>query len=87
MGVIGGGKTRDTKTFVAPYTDNLVFAIDAWDKNSYPGSGTTWTDAVNGTEGTLGGGNGAAIRRTSGITVNITNNATITGVTDATGVS
>ena len=31
--------------------------------------------------------NGAAIRRTSGITVNITNNATITGVTDATGVS
>ena len=60
MAVIGGGKTRDTKAFVAPYQDNLVFAIDAWDKNSYPGSGTTWTDAVNGTEGTLGGGNGAA---------------------------
>ena len=38
-------------------------------------------------EGGTGGGNGAAIRRTSGITVNITNNATITGVTDATGVS
>ena len=60
MAVIGGGKTRDTKAFVAPYQDNLVFAIDAWDKNSYPGTGTTWTDAVNGTEGTLGGGNGAA---------------------------
>ena len=38
-------------------------------------------------EGGTGGGNGAAIRRTSGITVNITNNATITGVTNATGVS
>ena len=38
-------------------------------------------------EGGTGGGNGAAIRRTSGITVNITNNATITGATDATGVS
>ena len=34
-----------------------------------------------------GGDSGAAIRRTSGITVNITNNATITGVTNATGVS
>ena len=59
MAAHGGGKTRDTKTFVAPYQDNLVFAIDAWDKNSYAGSGTTWTDAVNGTNGTLGGGNGA----------------------------
>ena len=38
-------------------------------------------------EGGSGGGNGAAIRRTSGITVNITNNATITGATNATGVS
>ena len=60
MGAIGGGPTRDTKTFVAPYKDNLVFAIDAWDTDSYPGSGTTWTDAVNGTQGTLGGGSGAA---------------------------
>ena len=41
---------------------------------------------VQGSGGT-GGSNGAAIRRTSGITVNITNNATITGVTNATGVS
>ena len=38
-------------------------------------------------EGGSGGGNGAAIRRTSGITVNITNNGTITGATNATGVS
>ena len=38
-------------------------------------------------EGGTGGGSGAAIRRTSGITVNITNNATITGATNATGVS
>jgi len=38
-------------------------------------------------EGGTGGGNGAAIRRTSGITVNITNNATITGSQTATGVS
>ena len=41
---------------------------------------------VQGSGGT-GGSNGAAIRRTSGITVNITNNATITGADDATGVS
>ena len=25
-------------------TDNLVLALDAADRNSYPGSGTTWTD-------------------------------------------
>ena len=37
--------------------------------------------------GGSGGSNGAAIRRTSGITVNITNNATITGADDATGVT
>ena len=38
-------------------------------------------------EGGTGGGSGAAIRRTSGITVNITNNGTITGDQNATGVS
>ena len=37
--------------------------------------------------GGTGGGNGAAIRRTSGIIVNITNNGTITGSQTATGVS
>ena len=41
---------------------------------------------VQGSGGT-GGSNGAAIRRTSGITVNITNNGTITGSQTATGVS
>ena len=37
--------------------------------------------------GGSGGSNGAAIRRTSGITVNVTNNATITGSQTATGVA
>jgi hypothetical protein len=43
-------------------------------------------DNIQGSGGT-GGGSGAAIRRTSGITVNITNNATITGSQTATGVT
>ena len=38
-------------------------------------------------EGGTGGSSGAAIRRTSGITVNITNNGTITGSQTATGVT
>ena len=38
-------------------------------------------------EGGTGGGNGAAIRRTSGITVNIPSTSGITGATNATGVS
>jgi len=38
-------------------------------------------------QGGTGGAVGAAIRRTSGITVNITNNATITGSQSATGVT
>ena len=38
-------------------------------------------------QGGSGGASGAAIRRTSGITVNITNNGTIEGSTTATGVS
>ena len=29
-------------------TSGLVLALDAADRNSYPGSGTTWTDLVNG---------------------------------------
>jgi len=34
--------------------DGLVFAVDAADKNSYPGSGTTWYDlSGNGNNGTL----------------------------------
>jgi hypothetical protein len=35
-------------------TDNLIFLVDAADKNSYPGSGTTWTDlSSSGNNGTL----------------------------------
>ena len=56
------------------------------------GASGTHTGSIEGENnvtgsGGSGGGNGAAIRRTSGITVNITNNATITGADDATGVA
>ena len=35
-------------------TDGLVLCLDAADKNSYPGSGTTWTDlSPNGNDGTI----------------------------------
>ena len=35
-------------------TDGLVLCLDAADKNSYPGSGTTWSDlSPNGNDGTL----------------------------------
>ena len=56
------------------------------------GASGTHTGSIEGENnvtgsGGSGGSSGAAIRRTSGITVNITNNATITGVTNATGVS
>jgi hypothetical protein len=40
-------------------TDGLVLALDAADRNSYPGSGTTWTDlSGNGRTGTLVNGVG-----------------------------
>ena len=40
-------------------TDGLVLALDAADRNSYPGSGTTWTDlSGNGNTGTLVNGVG-----------------------------
>jgi len=49
-------------------TDGLVLALNAADKNSYPGSGTTWSDTSgNGNNGTLTNGptfsstNGGAI--------------------------
>ena len=56
------------------------------------GASGTHTGSIEGENnvtgsGGSGGSNGAAIRRTSGITVNITNNATITGGTTDTGVS
>ena len=38
-------------------TNGLVFCVDAADANSYPGSGTTWTDlSGNGNNGTLTNG-------------------------------
>ena len=38
-------------------TDGLVFAVDAANKKSYPGSGTTWSDlSGNGNNGTLTNG-------------------------------
>ena len=34
-------------------TDGLVLALDTANPNSYPGSGTTWTDVVNSRPGTI----------------------------------
>ena len=37
-------------------TDGLVLCLDAANKRSYPGTGTTWTDKVGGNNGTLTNG-------------------------------
>ena len=37
-------------------TDGLVFYVDAANENSYPGSGTTWTDLAGSDDGTLTNG-------------------------------
>ena len=34
-------------------TDGLVFYVDAANDNSYPGTGTTWSDLIGGNDGTL----------------------------------
>lgn len=34
-------------------TDGLVFYVDAANDNSYPGTGTTWTDLIDGVDGSL----------------------------------
>lgn len=37
-------------------TDGLVFYVDAANENSYPGTGTTWSDLVGSNDGTLTNG-------------------------------
>lgn len=37
-------------------TDGLVFYVDAANENSYPGTGTTWSDLIVGSQGTLTNG-------------------------------
>lgn len=37
-------------------TDGLVFYVDAGNGNSYPGSGTTWSDLIGSNDGTLTNG-------------------------------
>ena len=52
---------------VYPYlTDDLILSLDATDSNSYPGTGTTWTDLANNvtftlTNGTYSSNNGGYI--------------------------
>jgi len=45
-------------------TDSLIFRVDAGDSSSYPGTGTTWTDVINGNNGTIL--NGAAYNSAEG---------------------
>jgi len=45
MGTFGGAQPI--------VTDGLVFAVDAANYESYPGSGTTWSDLVGSNNGTL----------------------------------
>ena len=37
-------------------TDGLVFYVDAGNSNSYPGSGTTWSDLIGSNDGALTNG-------------------------------
>lgn len=37
-------------------TDGLIFAVDAANNQSYPGSGTTWSDLIGSNDGTLTNG-------------------------------
>lgn len=44
------------KSNIGVVTDGLVFYVDAGNANSYPGSGTTWSDLVGANDGTLTNG-------------------------------
>jgi|14BtaG_2_1085337.scaffolds.fasta_scaffold00048_23 hypothetical protein len=44
------------KSNIGVVTDGLVFAVDAANYESYPGSGTTWTDLAGNNNGTLKNG-------------------------------
>lgn len=51
--------------------DGLVLSLDSTDKNSYPGSGTTWFDlSGNANHGTLTGFTGPSAGSTSGLDTN-----------------
>lgn len=41
------------KSNIGVVTDGLVFYVDAGNENSYPGTGTTWSDLVDDIDGTL----------------------------------
>ena len=49
-------------------SNGLVFCVDALDKHSYPGSGTTWSDLVGSNNGTMT--NGASFDSTGGGCIN-----------------
>ena len=51
-------------------TDGLVYSVDASDKNSYPGSGTSWNDLVHENHGTLTNGPTLVSDGTSGDYIN-----------------
>ena len=51
--------------------DGLVYSVDASDKNSYPGSGTSWNDLVHENHGTLTNGPTLVSDGTSGNYINL----------------
>ena len=52
-------------------TDGLVYSVDASDRNSYPGSGTSWNDLVHENHGTLTNGPTLVSDGTSGNYINL----------------
>jgi len=66
MGTFGGAQPI--------VTDGLVFAVDAANYESYPGSGTTWSDlSGNGNDGTLINGPTFDSENAGGLTFDMTN--------------